>query len=135
MHTSPPPVIPVVAPATSALESPRDKPKATAVVPANAPVPTQQRLRSKAAPAVKNEESAALKSKPSREVHSALAPIPAMTYSPVEINQIIARADKLSGDGNYDSAINLYNTVLKQDSKNLQARRGLDRAISNRQRR
>ena len=52
-------------------------------------------------------------------------------YTRPEIEQMIARADKLSGDGSYDKAITLYNLVLRQDGRNPDALSGRDRAIRN----
>ena len=43
---------------------------------------------------------------------------PGVTFSPDEIKRMIATADKLSGDGNYDRAIALYDAVLRADRKN-----------------
>jgi hypothetical protein len=45
---------------------------------------------------------------------------------------MIASADKLSGDGNYDRAITLYDAVLKADRHNAPALEGRQRAIYNR---
>jgi hypothetical protein len=55
----------------------------------------------------------------------------AVTFSPAEIDLLIARADKDTGDGNYDRAIKEYNTVLNQDPSNALAKKGLAKAIHN----
>jgi hypothetical protein len=55
-----------------------------------------------------------------------------VTFSPDEMKRMIASADKLSGDGNYDRAIALYDAVLRADRKNGAAAEGRQRAIYNR---
>jgi|GEM_PF-4442608 len=55
-----------------------------------------------------------------------------VTFSPDEIKRMIASADKLSGDGNYDRAIALYDAVLRADRKNGAATEGRQRAVYNR---
>jgi hypothetical protein len=53
-------------------------------------------------------------------------------FSPDEIKFYLQQADKDSGDGKYNVAINIYNTVLQHDPSNAQAKEGLARAIANR---
>ena len=55
-----------------------------------------------------------------------------VTFSPDEIKRMIASAGKLSGDGNYDRAIALYDAVLRADRKNGAALEGRQRAVYNR---
>jgi hypothetical protein len=55
----------------------------------------------------------------------------AVTFSPAEIDILIARADKDTGDGNYDRAIKEYTTVLNQEPSNALAKKGLAKAIHN----
>jgi TPR repeat len=54
-----------------------------------------------------------------------------VTFNQQEIDILIARADKDTGDGKYDRAIEEYNTVLSQDPSNALARRGLAKALHN----
>jgi hypothetical protein len=54
-----------------------------------------------------------------------------VTFSPAEIDLLIARADKDTGDGNYDRAIQEYTTVLNQDPSNALAKKGLQKALRN----
>ena len=56
---------------------------------------------------------------------------PPTKYTEAEIDHMIARADKLAGDGSYDKAIFIYNMVLKQEGRNSAALSGRDRAIRN----
>jgi len=55
----------------------------------------------------------------------------AVTFNQQEIDILIARADKDTGDGKYDQAIREYNTVLSQDPTNALAKRGLAKALHN----
>jgi hypothetical protein len=55
-----------------------------------------------------------------------------ITFSPDEINRLIALADRESGDGKFDGAISTYKIVLKHDPSNARAKEGLARAIRNR---
>ncbi len=55
----------------------------------------------------------------------------AVTFDQHEIDLLIARADKDTGDGKYDQAIREYNTVLSQDPSNALAKRGLAKALHN----
>jgi hypothetical protein len=55
-----------------------------------------------------------------------------ISFSPEEINQMIALADRESGDGKFDEAISTYSIVLKHDRSNARAKEGLARAIKNR---
>ena len=54
-----------------------------------------------------------------------------VTFDQHEIDLLIARADKDTGDGKYDQAIREYNTVLSQDPSNALAKRGLAKALHN----
>jgi hypothetical protein len=54
-----------------------------------------------------------------------------VTFTPAEIDLLIARADKDTGDGNYDRAIQEYTTVLNQDPSNALAKKGLAKAVRN----
>jgi hypothetical protein len=54
-----------------------------------------------------------------------------ISFSPEEINQMIALADRESGDGKFDDAISTYNIVLKHDRSNARAKEGLARALRN----
>ena len=45
---------------------------------------------------------------------------------------MLARAEKLSGDGNYNGAIAVYDAVLRADRHNGPASEGRQRAIYNR---
>ena len=55
----------------------------------------------------------------------------AVTFSPAEIDLLIASADKDTGNGNYDKAIKEYTTVLNQDPSNALAKKGLAKALHN----
>jgi hypothetical protein len=55
-----------------------------------------------------------------------------VTFSPAEIDLLITRADKDTGDGRYDRAIQEYTTVLNQDPSNALAKKGLAKAVRNR---
>jgi hypothetical protein len=77
-----------------------------------------------AAPAPAPEEPAAGPGEPRSNVHG-------ITYTPAEITSLIARAQKDSGNGNYDRAILEFRTVLNQDPSNAEARQGLARALYN----
>jgi hypothetical protein len=56
---------------------------------------------------------------------------PSISFSPDEINQLLAWADKASGDGKFDDAISKYRTILRRDPSNVRAKAGLARAIAN----
>ncbi|HZL26824.1 MAG TPA: hypothetical protein VFC39_09860, partial [Acidobacteriaceae bacterium] len=55
-----------------------------------------------------------------------------ITFLPAEIKGMLARAEKLSGDGNYNGAIAVYDAVLRADRHNGPASEGRQRAIYNR---
>ena len=55
----------------------------------------------------------------------------AVTFSPAEIDLLIASADKDTGNGNYDKAIKEYTTVLNEDPSNALAKKGLAKALHN----
>jgi len=69
---------------------------------------------------------------PTPQEHETPTSSSSVTFSPDEIRRMIASADKLSGDGNYDRAITLYDAVLKVDRKNAAALGGRQRAVYNR---
>jgi hypothetical protein len=102
--------------------------------PAAAPQPTPPAVAAKPAPLSPkqnetprtraNKEAAPEEPKPQRGSH-------AVTFSPAEIDILIARADKDTGDGKFDKAIEEYNTVLNQDPFNALAKKGLAKAIHN----
>jgi hypothetical protein len=52
-------------------------------------------------------------------------------FSPAEISSLLAKADQDAGDGRYDRAIFEYQTILKSEPGNAQAKDGLARAIRN----
>lgn len=54
-----------------------------------------------------------------------------LTFSGAEIDSLISRADKHAGDGDYDRAILEYRTVLNQEPANAVAKKGLARALFN----
>jgi hypothetical protein len=53
-------------------------------------------------------------------------------FSADEINSLIERADRDSGNGDFDAAISTYNIILKHDRSNARAKAGLARATKNR---
>jgi Flp pilus assembly protein TadD len=75
-------------------------------------------------PAPAAEEPVAEPAEPQGNVHG-------ITYTPAEITSLIARAQKDSGNGNYDRAILEFRTVLNQDPSNAEAKQGLARALYN----
>jgi hypothetical protein len=77
-----------------------------------------------AVPAPAAEEPAAEPAEPQGNVHG-------ITYTAAEITSLIARAQKDSGNGNYDRAILEFRTVLNQDPSNAEAKQGLARALYN----
>ncbi len=54
-----------------------------------------------------------------------------VTFDQHEIDLLIARADKDTGDGKYNDAIREYNTVLSHDPSNALAKKGLAKALHN----
>ena len=54
-----------------------------------------------------------------------------MNFSSSEIEDLIVRADKDSGNGAYDRAILEYRTVLSNDPSNALAKKGLAKALYN----
>ena len=54
------------------------------------------------------------------------------SYSAEDIRILLEKADRLSGNGEYGRAIGYYNSVLRQDPRNVEAKRGLHRAEENR---
>jgi len=108
-------------------------PPPPATPPATMPQPTQPAVAAKPAPPPKqnepsrtraNKEPAPEEPKPQRGSH-------AVTFTPAEIDILIARADQDTGDGKFDKAIEEYNTVLNQDPSNALAKKGLAKAIHN----
>jgi hypothetical protein len=92
---------------------------------------TPAKPKSAATPAAPTPTTEGDKAAKEKETPPAPSGGPTLTFSNSEIAQMIAKADKLSGDGSYDRAILLYNTVLRQDRKNAQALAGLQRATRN----
>ena len=66
---------------------------------------------------------------PAEETHGARG----LTFTPAEISSLIAHADKDSGDGKFDKAIQEYRIVLRQDPANEAATRGLQKALYNKE--
>ena len=66
---------------------------------------------------------------PVEETHGARG----LTFTPAEISSLIAHADRDSGDGRFDKAIQEYRIVLRQDPANEAAKRGLQRALYNKE--
>jgi hypothetical protein len=66
---------------------------------------------------------------PAEETHAGRG----ITFSPAEISLIIAHADKDSGNGNFDKAIEEYRSVLSREPANELAKRGLQRALYNKE--
>jgi hypothetical protein len=58
-----------------------------------------------------------------------------LTFTAAEISSLIAHADKDSGDGNFDKAIQEYRLVLNREPANDLAKRGLARALYNKEHR
>jgi hypothetical protein len=58
-----------------------------------------------------------------------------ITFNPAEVSSLVAHADKDSGDGKFDKAIEEYRIVLRKDPANEPARQGLQRALYNKQHR
>jgi hypothetical protein len=101
--------------------------------PVATPPPTQPAIAAKPATSPKQNEPPSTRAKkegapeeprPTRGTH-------AVTFSQEEIDILIARADKDTGDGKFDKAIEEYNTVLNQDPSNALAKKGLAKAIHN----
>lgn len=65
--------------------------------------------------------------KPEKEIKTG-----GLGFTDAEIKDLIARADRDSGDGNFGKAILEYQTALKYEPSNAQAKEGLQRAIRNR---
>jgi hypothetical protein len=64
-----------------------------------------------------------------------IRPAHGLTFTPAEINSLIAHADKDSGNGNFDKAIQEYRLVLSREPANDLAKRGLARALYNKEHR
>ncbi len=62
-----------------------------------------------------------------------IRPAHGLTFTPAEINLLIAHADKDSGNGNFDKAIREYRVVLNREPGNDIAKRGLARALYNKE--
>jgi hypothetical protein len=99
--------------------TPQPAPPAVAEKPAPPPPKQTEPPRTRAKQEPPPEEP-----KPQRGSH-------AVTFTQEEINILIARADKDTGDGKFDKAIEEYNTVLSQDPSNALAKKGLAKAIHN----
>jgi hypothetical protein len=118
---NPAPIAP--APSTAPAES------VTAAPPTNTAGPPPS---SPSVPALKPVVAPSPKPRPDPKEPAPDKPQEASTkYTEAEIDHMIARADKLAGDGSYDKAIFIYNMVLKQEGRNSAALSGRDRAIRN----
>ena len=116
-----------VAAATPPAPTPQPVPAPTVV--ATSKPPAEPHKQPSPAPPVKAKQP------PPPQPEHETAPPPSssgVTFSPDEIKRMIASAGKLSGDGNYDRAIALYDAVLRADRKNGAALEGRQRAVYNR---
>jgi hypothetical protein len=70
-----------------------------------------------------------------QDAEAAEEPRPAhgLTFSAAEISSLIAHADRDSGNGNFDKAIQEYRLVLSREPSNDLAKRGLARALYNKE--
>ena len=66
---------------------------------------------------------------PAEETHNGRG----LTFTPAEISSLIAHADRDSGNGNFDKAIQEYRLVLSREPSNDLAKRGLARALYNKE--
>jgi hypothetical protein len=66
---------------------------------------------------------------PVEDIH----PAHGLTFTSAEISSLIAHADKDSGNGNFDKAIQEYRLVLSREPSNDLAKRGLARALYNKE--
>ncbi len=114
---SPPP-----AAKTTPQPEPKTNPTPAPVLRVDAPKPPPP-----AAP--KQPESA--RTRPAPEEPRPMRSSSAVTFSPAEIDLLIASADKDTGNGNYDKAIKEYTTVLNEDPSNALAKKGLAKALHN----
>ncbi len=123
--------LPVVADLPAAIHRPAAQPPvevpAAAVAPVTRTAPGQSSDRSGAKQVVKNPAitvSPPPESEPGEHVGRGL--------SEEEIRLLLIKADKASGNGEYDKAITYYNYILRRDPRNAAAQRGLARAKQNR---
>ncbi len=115
------------------------KPSSPAVVPAPAapapaaPSEAQKKAESEAKPEVAKREPEKTPAAPPPEPKPARSSTggASVTYSAEEIGILLSRADKDSGDGNYDRAIIEYRSILSHDPGNQRAKQGMERAIRN----
>jgi hypothetical protein len=125
---------PTPAPSQPAASGTDKTPALPAPTPTLAPQPAQPAVATKPTPPPPKQtepphtratkEAAPEEPRPQRGEH-------VVTFTPAELDYLIARADKDTGDGKFDKAIEEYNTVLKQDPSNALAKKGLAKAIHN----
>lgn len=131
-------------PASAATPAPLDHAPAPAPVPLNIPASAPQPNSPQTAlkprsPDPAHPKAASHDANPVAQTQSAPAPAEdirpsrGLTFTPAEISSLIAHADRDSGNGNFDKAIQEYRLVLSREPANEAAKRGLARALYNKE--
>jgi hypothetical protein len=116
---------PAANPVPTSSEAPPSSPVVSAKTKANDAAHGKGAAHVASAPAAQD----ATKSAPAEDIR----PAHGLTFTPAEISSLIAHADSDSGNGNFDKAIQEYRLVLSREPANDLAKRGLARALYNKE--